>query len=1090
SADGGGKCKPSDLRVAKTAVGTFTQGASATYTIAVSNDGPLATSGLVTLVDTLPTGLTASTLAGGGWTCVLGTLTCTRSDALPSGAVYPDITLTVNVAQNSPLSVVNTATASGGGEMDTSDSFDNETTTIVGVAQTPSVTNAATNEDTQTTSGLVISRNISDGAEVTHFKITAITNGTLFQNNGTTPIANNEFITFAQGNAGLKFTPSANFFGNGSFQVQASVSNADGGIGGGTATATITVSAVADTPSVTNATTNEDVQTTSGLVISRNAGDGVEVTHFQITGITNGSLFLNDGTTPVASGAFITFAQGNAGLKFTPAANFFGNGSFQVQSSLSNGVGGLGGGLATATITVNAVADTPSVTNATTVEDTQTTSGLVISRNAADGAEVTHFKITAITNGTLFLNDGTTPVTNNTFVTFAQGNAGLKFTPSANFFGNGTFQIQASTSNSDAGLGGGVITATITVNAVADTPSVTNATTNEDTQTTSGLVISRNAADGAEVTHFKITNITNGTLFQNDGVTPIASNAFITFAQGNAGLKFTPNANFFGSGTFQVQASLAGNDGGLGGGVITVTITVNPVADTPSVTNSTTNEDTQTTSGLVNTRNAADGNEVTHFKITAITNGTLFQNDGTTPIANNAFITFAQANAGLKFTPAANLFSPSTPFTFQLQASLSNADAGLGGGVVTATITVNPVADTPSVTNATTVHGAQTTSGLVVSRNAVDGAEVTHFKITNITNGTLFQNNGTTPIANNAFITFAQANAGLRFTPNIGFIGTATFQIQASVSNVDAGLGGGVITANIVVNKADTTTTIVSSLNPSPLGTPVTFTSTTVITPPGQGPINGTVTFLDGASPIAGCTNVAVNGAGQAQCATSTLTSGSHVITAQYLGSATFNTSSGTVTQVVDLPPTAAGTAPTVVTGGGTTHTVTVTYTDDFAINVASLDSNDIRVTGPNAFNSAVTFTGVNINTNGTPRVATYTFTAPGGSWDLGDNGTYSIVMQANQVVDSANQPVAAGSIGTFVVNIPPVTISGNIRQYVAGGPNTPLAGVTVTLTSNNVPVPGPVTTNANGDYVIPNVSHGANIVVTPSGLGKVYDPI
>ena len=34
----------------------------------------------------------------------------------------------------------------------------------------------------------------------------------------------------------------------------------------------------------------------------------------------------------------------------------------------------------------------------------------MISRNAADGAEVTHFKITGITNGTLFLNDGTTPV--------------------------------------------------------------------------------------------------------------------------------------------------------------------------------------------------------------------------------------------------------------------------------------------------------------------------------------------------------------------------------------------------------------------------------------------------------------------------------------------------------------------------------------------------------------------------------------------------------------------------------------------------------------------------------------------------------
>ena len=75
---------------------------------------------------------------------------------------------------------------------------------------------------------------------------------------------------------------------------------------------------------------------------------------------------------------------------------------------------------------------------------------------------------------------------------------------------------------------------------MADTPSVTNATTNEDTQTTSGLVISRNAADGAEVTHFKITDITNGTLFQNDGTTPITNGDFITFAQGNAGLKFTP----------------------------------------------------------------------------------------------------------------------------------------------------------------------------------------------------------------------------------------------------------------------------------------------------------------------------------------------------------------------------------------------------------------------------------------------------------------------------------------------------------------------------------------------------------------------
>ena len=59
-------------------------------------------------------------------------------------------------------------------------------------------------------------------------------------------------------------------------------------------------------------------------------------------------------------------------------------------------------------------------------------------------------------------------------------------------------------------------------------------------QTTSGLVITPNAVDGAEVTSFKITSVANGALFQADGTTPIADGASITVAQGAAGLRFTP----------------------------------------------------------------------------------------------------------------------------------------------------------------------------------------------------------------------------------------------------------------------------------------------------------------------------------------------------------------------------------------------------------------------------------------------------------------------------------------------------------------------------------------------------------------------
>src|SRR5205085_2275907 len=130
-------------------------------------------------------------------------------------------------------------------------------------------------------------------------------------------------------------------------------------------------------------------------------------------------------------------------------------------------------------------------------------------------------------------------------------------------------------------------------------------------------------------------------------------------------------SNFFGTGSFQVQASLSASNAGLGGGTATATITVNPIADTPSITNATTNEDVQSTAGLVISRNPVDGPEVTHFKITAITNGTLFQNDGTTVVNSGDFLTFAQANAGLKFTPAANLNSPTSTFSFGVQASTS-----------------------------------------------------------------------------------------------------------------------------------------------------------------------------------------------------------------------------------------------------------------------------------------------------------------------------------------------------------------------------------------------------------------------------------
>jgi uncharacterized repeat protein (TIGR01451 family) len=129
-----------DLVVSKSHTGNFHQGDAADhYTIHVSNVGSGATSGMVKVMDTLPTGLNPTVADSGtinGWAVsVSGRLiTATRTDALAGGGSYPDLTLTVSVASTAPASVVNTATVGGGGELNTANDSASDTTAITQAA--------------------------------------------------------------------------------------------------------------------------------------------------------------------------------------------------------------------------------------------------------------------------------------------------------------------------------------------------------------------------------------------------------------------------------------------------------------------------------------------------------------------------------------------------------------------------------------------------------------------------------------------------------------------------------------------------------------------------------------------------------------------------------------------------------------------------------------------------------------------------------------------------------------------------------------------------------------------------------------------
>jgi uncharacterized repeat protein (TIGR03803 family) len=97
-----------------------------------------------------------------------------------------------------------------------------------------------------------------------------------------------------------------------------------------------------------------------------------------------------------------------------------------------------------------------------------------------------------------------------------------------------------------------------------------------------------------------------------------------------------------------------------------------------------------------------------------------------------------------------------------------------------------------------------------------------------------------------------------------------------------------------VVSKATTTTTLASSRNPSSSGQSVTFTAS--VTPQFSGTVKGTVTFYDGTTALK---TLSLSG-GVTKFTTSTLSSGTHGITATYNGNTNFIGSSASLTQTVN----------------------------------------------------------------------------------------------------------------------------------------------------------------------------------------------
>ncbi|TDN93246.1 Ig-like domain-containing protein [Microbacterium sp. BK668] len=208
----------------------------------------------------------------------------------------------------------------------------------------------------------------------------------------------------------------------------------------------------------------------------------------------------------------------------------------------------------------------------------------------------------------------------------------------------------------------------------------------------------------------------------------------------------------------------------------------------------------------------------------------------------------------------------------------ATGDAGsiAGGWCLTITTT------TPTTTTITSSVNPSTFGDPVTFTATVTAAGST------VTTGTVLFSQGGTPLADVAVGPTGQA------TFTTGDLSVGSQLITATYSGA-TGFGGSSGTLEQSVLPTPTSTVLSSSLTPSVLGNPVTFTA--IVTAGSGATPTGSVQFADGGTPLGSSVPLAADGS--ATLTTSSLAVGPHAITATYLGASAFGISSAGVQQVV-----------------------------------------------------------------------------------------------------------------------------------------------------------------------------------------------
>jgi hypothetical protein len=324
---------PPALAVTKTHSGNFAQGQNnAAYNVTVVNPvGAGATSGTVTVTESVPSGLTLVSMAGTGWNCT--GVSCARSDALSGGVSYPPITVLANVANNAVSGLTNQVTVSGGGSLSASAS--DATTINVPLPQT--ITFGTLSGFTLGSAPFTVSATASSGLPVS---FGSTTQAVCTVSGSTVTIVATGTCSIAASQAGnATFAPatpvSQSFTVSPGAQTISFTQPADTALNAGpvtltaTATSTLAVSFVSNTPTVCTVATTSVMLVAKGVcsITASQAGNAnfnsatPVIRAFNVTGNSNVITFPQPADTQLFAGPVNVTATANSNLVVSYTSN-------------------------------------------------------------------------------------------------------------------------------------------------------------------------------------------------------------------------------------------------------------------------------------------------------------------------------------------------------------------------------------------------------------------------------------------------------------------------------------------------------------------------------------------------------------------------------------------------------------------------------------------------------------------------------------------------------------------------------------------------------------------------------------------------